>query len=103
MGSTAPDWPPGLGFGPGDVATLRQIHAGHITRVDTTGYHGTYVAGGAENVGRHVRLLAERGYVHETSGSPSLTERGARVLAEYGELAQAHLDWQWAAARARRE
>lgn len=107
MSSQQPDWPPGLGFGPGTITTLTDIAAGKYTRTgtDPATTHGArqYVNETGRSDGGTVHRHAELGYVQEhDTGPPTLTERGARIVAEYAELARAHLDWQWAAAKAKR-
>lgn len=101
MSSTPPDWPAGLPFGPGDVAILADIAAGQITRQHDelppfSGLPDLYIDHAGQPVGAFVRRLAERGFIAEDDrGNPTLTERGARIVADYGPLARAHLDWQW--------
>jgi hypothetical protein len=107
MSSTQPSWPAGLGFGPGDVATLADIAAGKVTRTaaDPRTTHGVrqYVTASGNPDGGTIRRYAARGFIAEHDhGPPTLTKLGAHILAEYEPLARAHLDWQRSATLARR-
>jgi hypothetical protein len=81
MSSIQPDWPRGLGFGPGTVAKLAEVAAGKIARAtDPNATHGVpqYLNAGGRDDGGTIRRYAEMGFIAEHDDGPPTLDRARR-------------------------